>query len=133
MREIYVAKPFTLAVTHDDLRRFDAGRHQIEDDLFDHFMVQAHIFKDGKPPVAPATAPMTHEERTQARAALEAAEGRAADAERREADRDAEVEALRRQLADAQIAKTAAESDLEKATRPASPTAKPSASPSKTA
>lgn len=42
MKEIRVHTPFTLTMVDGQMRKFDAGRHCVEDDVADHWFVQAH-------------------------------------------------------------------------------------------
>lgn len=87
MPDLTFAKPCTFTAPDGTQRVFAPGvHHDVPDDVADHWFIKAHLAREADAPVAPATAPLTHEERAQVKAALDAAEGRARGAE---AERDA--------------------------------------------
>ncbi len=89
MQDLHFARPCTLTLPNGETRIFAPGRHRdVPDEIAGHWFVQAHLTQDTATASVPETAPLQHEERIQVKAALDAAEGRAAGLS---AERDAAV------------------------------------------
>lgn len=89
MQDLHFAKPCTFTDDKGETRVFAPGRHKnVPAEIAGHWFVQAHLVKDTDEPSVPETAPLQHEERLKVKAAIDAAEGRAAGLE---AERDAAV------------------------------------------
>lgn len=90
MQDLHFAKPCTFTDDKGETRVFAPGRHKnVPAEIAGHWFVQAHLVKDTDEPSVPETAPLQHEERLKVKAAIDAAEGRAAGFA---AERDAAVE-----------------------------------------
>ena len=128
MPEIVVAKPFSITLASNDVRRFEPGIHTVDPEIADHWYAKDFLSPDGKLPEPAQTAPLTHEERIAMKATLDAAEGRAkaAETEAKTArdERDGLKGAMDKLVAENASLKSRAaalEADLDKATKLAVP------------
>lgn len=121
MPDLHFAKACNFTAADGSTRLFAPGRHKdVSDEIAGNWFVRAHLMVDGDEALVPPTAPLQHEERIKAKAALDAAEGRAKGAE---AERDAAVSRAEKAEADLVVEKQAhAEtmSQLDALTAPAS-------------
>lgn len=59
MKQIYVLKAFDFNSGTAPVKRFNAGFHDVENDVADHWFVKAHLSPDGKAPTVETDARIT--------------------------------------------------------------------------
>lgn len=130
MAEIIVAKPFTLSLTHGDVRYFPIGIHKdVSTDVADHWFTKEHLAKDGKVPEPDQATPLNHEEERRAfKASLDEAANRVlnatVDAQSARDERDklkSDFGQLVAENTDLKSRIAGLEATLDKATKPADP------------
>lgn len=98
-KKIHVVKPFVLTVAEDQKREFPAGHHTVEDDIADHWYVQAHVGEELPSDAAgDGEAAALKEQLAAAEARADAAEKKAAEAEKARDEALARVAAAEEQL-----------------------------------